>query len=106
MLFDSELSRRTLTLLALSSAVYMVALALAQAIIALRGHAWVALGWGAGMAAFVLVTAVAGDDLLLRVELGLIAGSLAALRRVRHRRLGTARCRCAARRGLPRGGDP
>jgi O-antigen/teichoic acid export membrane protein len=78
-LFDSELSRRTLTLLALSSAVYMVALALAQAIIALRGHAWVALGWGAGMAAFVLVTAVAGDDLLLRVELGLIAGSLAAL---------------------------
>lgn len=78
-LFDSDLSRRTLTLLALSSAIYMVALALAQAIIALRGHSWVALGWGAGMATFVLVTAVAGDDLLLRVELGLIAGSCAAL---------------------------
>ena len=78
-LFDSHLSRRTLTLLALASAVYMVALALAQAIIALRGHAWVALGWASGMAAFLAVLTVAGDDLLLRVELALLAGSCMAL---------------------------
>jgi len=77
--FDSELSRRTLTLLALSSALYMVALALAQAIIALRGHAKVAVGWVVGMAAFVAVAAIPNDDLLLRVESALVAGSLGAL---------------------------
>jgi O-antigen/teichoic acid export membrane protein len=77
--FDSELGRRTLTLLALSSALYMVALALAQAIIALRGHAKVAIGWVAGMVAFVAVAAIPNDDLLLRVEVALVAGSLAAL---------------------------
>ena len=55
--FDSELSRRTLTLLALSSSLYMIALALAQAIIALRGHAKVAVGWMIGMLAFIVVVA-------------------------------------------------
>lgn len=78
LLFDAELSRRTLTLLAVSSALYMVAVAMAQALIALHGHAKVALGWFCGMTAFVVVTAVAGDDLLLRVEIGLVAGSAAA----------------------------
>jgi O-antigen/teichoic acid export membrane protein len=77
--FDSELSRRTLTLLALSSSLYMIALALAQAVIALRGHAKVAVGWVVGMAAFVAVAAVPNDDLLLRVETALVAGSLGAL---------------------------
>jgi O-antigen/teichoic acid export membrane protein len=77
--FDSDLSRRTLTMLALASSLYMVALALAQAVIALRGHAKVALGWFVGMAAFVTVTLIPNDDLLLRVELGLVAGSVAAL---------------------------
>jgi O-antigen/teichoic acid export membrane protein len=77
--FDSELSRRTLTLLALSSALYMIALALAQAIIALRGHAKVAAGWFVGMMAFIAVVAVPADDLLFRVESALVAGSLAAL---------------------------
>lgn len=76
--FTEELSRRTLTLLALSSALYMVALAMAQAIIALQGHARVALGWLVGMVAFVTVTALSASDLLLRVELGLVAGSGAA----------------------------
>ena len=77
--FDSELSRRTLTLLALSSSLYMVALALAQAIIALRGHAKVAVGWMIGMLAFIVVVAIPDDDLLLRVELALVAGSLGAM---------------------------
>jgi O-antigen/teichoic acid export membrane protein len=77
--FDSELSRRTLTMLALASALYMVALALAQAIIALRGHAKVAFGWVVGMVAFVAVAAIPDDDLLLRVELALVAGSVASL---------------------------
>ena len=57
----------------------MVALALAQAIIALQGHAKVALGWAIGMAVFIAVVLVPEDDLLLRVESALVAGSLAAL---------------------------
>ncbi len=77
--FDSVLTRRTLTLLAFSSALYMVALALAQAMIALHGHAKVALGWVIGMLVMVLVTLIPDHDLLLRVELGLVAGSAAAM---------------------------
>lgn len=77
--FDSDLSRRTLTLLALSSALYMVALALAQAVIALQGHAKVAMGWVVGFAVFVGVVAIPDDDLLLRVESALVAGSIGAL---------------------------
>jgi O-antigen/teichoic acid export membrane protein len=77
--FDSDLSRRTLTLLALSSSLYMVALALAQAVIALRGHAKVALGWFVGLAAFIAVCIVPNDDLLMRVEVALVIGSAAAL---------------------------
>ncbi len=76
--FGYELSRQTLTLLALASACYMLAVTMAQALIALQRHARVALGWALGVTAFVVVTAL-GSDLLLRVELGLLAGSLAAL---------------------------
>lgn len=77
--YEGGLGRRDLTLLALASAVYMVALATAQAVIALHGHALVAAGWVAGMTSFVVVTAVSSDDLFLRVELGLVASSIAAL---------------------------
>lgn len=77
--FDSSIERRTITLLALGSACYMVALATAQAVIALHGHALVALGWMVGMTGFVVVTALAGHDIFLRVELGLVAGAAAAM---------------------------
>jgi O-antigen/teichoic acid export membrane protein len=77
--FGSDLGRRTITLLALSSALYMVAVGIAQALIALHGHARVAVGWLIGFVVFVVVTAIAGTELLLRVEIGLVAGSLAAL---------------------------
>jgi hypothetical protein len=56
----------------------MVGLAISQALIALHGHAVVGLGWLAGVIMLFLVTAF-GNDLLLRVELGLVAGSLASL---------------------------
>lgn len=78
-LYDGGLDRRTLTLLALGSAVYMVALATAQAVIALHGHARVALGWLSGMVVFLITTWLASDDLYLRVEIGLVASSTAAL---------------------------
>ena len=77
--YDGGLDRRTLTMLALGSAVYMVALATAQAVIALHGHARVAIGWLSGMAVFLLGTAFSSDDLYLRVEIGLVASSVAAL---------------------------
>jgi O-antigen/teichoic acid export membrane protein len=79
LLYDGGLDRRTLTMLALGSAVYMVALATAQAVIALHGHARVALGWLSGMLVFLVATWLSSDDLYLRVEIGLVASSLAAL---------------------------
>lgn len=77
--YNGGLDRRTLTLLALASGMYMIALATAQAVIALQGHSFVTGGWAAGMASFVLVTAFASDDLYLRVELGLVVASIASL---------------------------
>ena len=77
--YDATLSRQTMAMLALGSAGYMVALAIAQAVIALRGHALVALGWGVGVVTFVLVTWLSSDELFTRVELGLVSSSFAAL---------------------------
>ena len=71
---EYDLGRRNLTMLAASSALYMVAITTSQAIIALHGHSRVAIGWLAGVITFLAVTA-AGNDLLLRVETGLVAGS-------------------------------
>jgi len=78
-MYDAELTNRTLCILALGSVCYMVALATAQAVIALSGHAWVALGWTVGVGVFFLATAVASDDVFRRVELGTLAGSGAAM---------------------------
>lgn len=80
--YDSELSGNTLATLAFSSAIYMLALALAQAVIALRGHRLVALGWACAGFTFLLVTWLNDEppeNLFRRVELGLVASSLAAL---------------------------
>ena len=77
--YDASLTGRTLALLALSSACYMVALATAQAVIALKGHAFVALGWGVGVATFVVATYWGGEDAFRRVEVGLLASSIAAM---------------------------
>lgn len=78
-LYGSELSRRTLAVLALGSAFYMLGLAMAQAVIALHGHALVALGWTAGMVSFVLSTWLIGGEVFRRVELGLLVGSGVAM---------------------------
>ncbi len=76
--FQADISTRTITLLAVGSAIYMVALTFAQAVIALRGHALVATGWFAGMVTFALVTWLSSDDLFLRVEFGLVSSSAVA----------------------------
>ncbi len=77
--YDAELTGRTLSMLALGSAFYMMALAFAQAVIALKGHALVALGWGIGVVTFVVVTWLSSDEIFRRIEIGLLASSIAAL---------------------------
>ena len=77
--YGADLSGRTLAMLALGSACYMVALSLAQAVIALRGHAYVAIGWIIGVIAFLLGTWLFSDDLFRRVEFGLLLSSAAAM---------------------------
>lgn len=72
-----RLGRSDLAYLAAGSAFYMLALAVAQALIALSAHSRVAVGWLAGCVVFVVVTA-AFSELLLRVELGFLAGSAVA----------------------------
>ncbi len=77
--YDTDLSGRTLAMLALSSAIYMAALATAQAVLALRGHALVALGWALAVAGFVLGTWLSSDLLFRRIEIGLVVSSATAL---------------------------
>ena len=72
---EFELDHRTLGLLALGCALYMVASAISQAVIALGGHKLVALSWAVGVVGFVLAAAFAAEELFLRVELALVLGS-------------------------------
>lgn len=76
---DSTLTRRTLAVLALGSACYMLALAIAQAVLALHGHAQVALGWTVGMVMFAVSTWALHGEVFRRVELGLLIGSASAM---------------------------
>ncbi len=78
-MYDGGLDRRTLTLLALASGLYMLCIAVAQAVIALRGHRWVAIGWLSAVTMFLALTAWSSNDLFLRVEYGLVGGSTTAL---------------------------
>ena len=78
LVYDADLSGRTLAMLTLSSALYMLALATAQAVIALQGHALVAAGWFAGVVTFVLATWLSSDETFKRIEIGLVASSIAA----------------------------
>ncbi|HEX6312144.1 MAG TPA: hypothetical protein VF152_11025 [Acidimicrobiia bacterium] len=71
------LGHQDLALLAAGSGAFILALTLAQALIALMGHAQAAIAWTVGIAGFVVVTAL-GDDLFLRVELGFVAGAVMA----------------------------
>lgn len=73
-MFDARLGRRDLALLALAAGLYMIAMALGQAVIALHGHAKVAISWAIGLAAFGIALAV-HDSLLPRVEFALIAAA-------------------------------
>jgi O-antigen/teichoic acid export membrane protein len=74
---DFALGRRDLAMLAAASCIYLLALTFSQALIALRHQPRVAVGWAVGVAVLAVVT-ILGDDLLFRVELGFLCGSIAA----------------------------
>jgi O-antigen/teichoic acid export membrane protein len=72
---EFALRGRDLGLLALASSIYLFALALAQVLVAIARPARAAAGWAAGVAALG-VTIGLGSDVLLRTELGLLAGAV------------------------------
>ena len=75
----SDLGARTMGLLAAGAGLYMLAMACAQALIALGGHADQAVGWFLGCVALGITVLVSSQDVFFRVELALFAGSAAAL---------------------------
>lgn len=79
LVYDGGIDRRTITLLAFGSALYMLAAACAQSVLAMSGHVFVAVGWVASFATFVATAAWSSDELFLRVELALIASAVVAL---------------------------
>ena len=79
LVYNADLTGTTLAMLALSSALYMMALAISQAVLALEDHAYVALGWVIALITFILGTWLSSDDAFQRIEIGLVASSLAAV---------------------------
>ncbi|MFM8303340.1 MAG: lipopolysaccharide biosynthesis protein [Actinomycetota bacterium] len=69
------LGSRDLALLAAGSGLFILALTLAQALIAVMGHARATYAWVAGNVAFWVIAVLAAHELFLRVELGFVAGS-------------------------------
>jgi len=73
-----DVSNRTVGMLAAGSGAYVVATALAQAVIALGGLRRVAVGWGIGCVV-MLATVSVGVDPVVRVENAFVAGAVAAI---------------------------
>jgi O-antigen/teichoic acid export membrane protein len=75
----SDLGARTMGLLAAGAGLYMLAMACAQALIALGGHADQAAGWFLGCVALAITVLISSEDVFFRVELSLFAGSAVSL---------------------------
>lgn len=75
---ENQLGARDLALLAASFMIIMAAICLDQALVALTSHSHMAIGWLLALITFVGVIAL-GEDLFLRVELGLLAASVVSL---------------------------
>ena len=74
----AQLGSRDLAALAFASVALVGAVALGQGVIALRHDRRLMLSWAFAAIAFVVAVAL-GDDLLVRVEAGLVVSSLVAL---------------------------
>ncbi len=75
---DFVVTNRTVGMLALGSTCYLIAMALAHAVIALAAPRFVAIGWGAGALMLVLVSGM-GPSGLFAIELGYVAGSVTSV---------------------------
>jgi O-antigen/teichoic acid export membrane protein len=75
---DYQLGARDLALLSGSFVVIMAAICVDQALVAVSAHSRMAFGWFLALVTFVVVTSL-GDDLFLRVELGLLCASIVSL---------------------------
>ncbi|MBM3673102.1 MAG: hypothetical protein FJW86_13110 [Actinobacteria bacterium] len=73
-----DLGNIDLALLAAGSGLFILALTLAQALIALMGHSRALLAWLVGIAALAAATAIIENPLFRRVEIAFIVGSAAA----------------------------
>ncbi len=73
-----DLGHRDMFMLTLAATCFIIALTFAQGLIALKAYKQSAFGWIVGIAAFVGVDAVAGNDLILRNELAFLAGGATA----------------------------
>jgi O-antigen/teichoic acid export membrane protein len=73
-----HLTSRDLALLAASFVLVMATICVDQALVALSAHTRMATGWFVALVVFVLVTWI-GNDLFLRVEVGLLTASAVAL---------------------------
>ena len=65
-------------MLALSSDIYMLALAMSQVVLALEDHAQVAIGWISGILAFLPGIWLSSNQLFRRIEIGLVDSSVVA----------------------------
>jgi O-antigen/teichoic acid export membrane protein len=74
----ADLGSRTMGLLAAGAGLYMLAMACAQALIALGGHGDQAVGWSLGLVTLLATAWLVSDNLFLRVEVGLLVGSAVA----------------------------
>ena len=74
---DFALDGGDFAVLAAASCVYLLAVTFAQALVALECPQRVGYAWGLGLAGFLVVVA-AGHDVLGRVEIGYLVGSVVA----------------------------
>jgi O-antigen/teichoic acid export membrane protein len=79
LVYGADLSGRTMAMLALSSAIYMGAIATSQAVVALHGHAEVALGWIVAVAMFLVSMWAIDEELFRRIEIALVLSSTTAM---------------------------
>ena len=76
LVYHVDLSGRTLAMLSFSSACYMMSIAIAQAVIALKGHALVSVGWGVGVVTFLLALWLNTEEVFRSIEVALVLSSL------------------------------
>ncbi len=79
LVYAASIGHRDVALLALGSGVVTTAIATSQAVIAVRGHAWVAAGWVSALVMLGFGTWWSSSDLFLRIEIGFVLAAVTAL---------------------------